>query len=979
MNIEEIVYQLQKKYFRRILLFNLLLLFGLLSVVSLVLSILIYWQVFFGRFLFPAIAGVVFLIVGVNFYQQKNWLKKDWLKYLSRITDQKYPDDISNAISLKKFCDQNNLTGAMARTFRQKIGVSLEKFHPDFSNLRRKVFSLLILLLVSFCWLVFSPHLLFNFIRWYRGKAEEIFQVSPGNIRLDCGSDQNIIINLKTPGLSPVIFLKDNHHWRKVIPAPVSESSFQYTVRNIQKDTFYFGMVAGLKSQVFCLEVVFPPQIAFEEIEYHYPEYTGQKKFISSSSLVRAVVYSRVILKMYSSQKLKKATLITTTQHYPAQLSPDGMRFNVGLVLTASDTYYFQLQTPDDRIYLTEFYNMEVIPDNPPTVEITVPAEDLRAEKLDVVPLLARLEDDFGIKNVELVWRVNSGEWKITPVKQFAVPVKSEILMSEIKLSEYNLRENDRLEYYLRATDNSPTKNFGRSLTYEIEIAGYFSSHQKLTEELKQWQKDLIQEVARQGLLVEDLSEALSSTTTPKSEQFYLWQQQQESINKQIKNLTEQLGDILSFLEKDPLTDFYTYTEFQATQRNLNDLSANNLLRGAKNLSERNLPLAHQELSQALKVLEKLAVFSEDVWQYHQWRSLLDKSDESLKLLDSIQENLAKAPNREKIARELKEIESLLREIEQLLVSANELPEEFVNQPAIKELNFSQEKDLLQKLNEQITAGDFAGVENLLKQLRQELLQLKETLARSGESIQLRDTAGKTLQKYQQLNQQLEEIIQEQTRLLNLTAELENQRQHYLFRQQEEALKAGTTVFSDLSRTPLNFLKDNKDRLKEFSSQQEKILIRTKNFSDDLNEFSRQTATLPLMALENISEAIKYQKTSKETLDSGETGKSSVAQGQALQKLQDALEMLGEAQKQYAQGQARAGEKTATSLQALKGFSGGRGGITGIRIEPVRLPRPEDFRQPKDFRQEILDALKEKYPANYEKSIKEYYQRLLEQ
>jgi hypothetical protein len=57
-----------------------------------------------------------------------------------------------------------------------------------------------------------------------------------------------------------------------------------------------------------------------------------------------------------------------------------------------------------------------------------------------------------------------------------------------------------------------------------------------------------------------------------------------------------------------------------------------------------------------------------------------------------------------------------------------------------------------------------------------------------------------------------------------------------------------------------------------------------------------------------------------------------------------------------------------------------RGGqrSSGLDVNKVRLPRADDYRPPKEIREEILNALKEKYPKTYESIIHKYFKRLAE-
>ena len=52
------------------------------------------------------------------------------------------------------------------------------------------------------------------------------------------------------------------------------------------------------------------------------------------------------------------------------------------------------------------------------------------------------------------------------------------------------------------------------------------------------------------------------------------------------------------------------------------------------------------------------------------------------------------------------------------------------------------------------------------------------------------------------------------------------------------------------------------------------------------------------------------------------------------------------------------------------------GGRSGFRRGIVRIPGPEEYTPPKEFREEIMESLKEKYPKSEENVIKDYFKRL---
>ena len=56
----------------------------------------------------------------------------------------------------------------------------------------------------------------------------------------------------------------------------------------------------------------------------------------------------------------------------------------------------------------------------------------------------------------------------------------------------------------------------------------------------------------------------------------------------------------------------------------------------------------------------------------------------------------------------------------------------------------------------------------------------------------------------------------------------------------------------------------------------------------------------------------------------------------------------------------------------------GEGGYTGCRSGFVKIPSKDEYRPPKEFREEIIKSLRQKYPQKYEIIIKDYFKRLIE-
>jgi len=56
----------------------------------------------------------------------------------------------------------------------------------------------------------------------------------------------------------------------------------------------------------------------------------------------------------------------------------------------------------------------------------------------------------------------------------------------------------------------------------------------------------------------------------------------------------------------------------------------------------------------------------------------------------------------------------------------------------------------------------------------------------------------------------------------------------------------------------------------------------------------------------------------------------------------------------------------------------GEDGDSGFSMEEVKIPTAEAYKVPKEFRQDILDAMKQGLPQKYQELNKDYYRKLVE-
>ena len=105
----------------------------------------------------------------------------------------------------------------------------------------------------------------------------------------------------------------------------------------------------------------------------------------------------------------------------------------------------------------------------------------------------------------------------------------------------------------------------------------------------------------------------------------------------------------------------------------------------------------------------------------------------------------------------------------------------------------------------------------------------------------------------------------------------------------------------------------------------------------------------------------------------------------AAQELRSIGKQMDEAKGELARGSARDGsgkardaaERLGKLRESLKGDSGGNGGQGNRQRELVRIPGADDSKAPREWRQELMEAMREQAPDKYGEEVRRYYEELV--
>ncbi|MFH1368820.1 MAG: DUF4175 family protein [Elusimicrobiota bacterium] len=899
------------------------------------------------------------------------------------------------------------------------------------------------------------------------------FSVSPGSAIIPWGNPVNIEAAGKLPlNGEPELRIKKDK-WEKLAFTRKDEGTFSFMISRLTEKLEYCVLWDELRTENFTLTPEAPPQLGNYEIKYTYPEYTGMPVHtVKGNPNVSAPAGSSVDIKAVSNKELSKAALASSWKTvYPAAVKNN--KVSASFRLRQSGTYKFLIEDlngvsdsdpPEYAVFIT--------PDRAPEIELLTPSQDLIVSPDDEIPLVIQATDDFGLTQTDLVCKIGGREQERVTIDRPPKNTYSKTFEFRWKLKDFDVRAGDKIIYHLEAWDNDTVNGpkFSATDPLSIETTDYEIEHKKIEKDLESFRKELLRILADQTAAKERLAPvSLQFTSTG----YALLAEGQKKVKNGFKSPLASLSGIIERMEADPYTDYSTFSEYKGMLEHVDYLDKKPAVRALEAIGNKNWDDTEKQQNEIIAVLEKLTLLSEDIWQYQKMRDLFDSGSEleknSSELLDMIKNRKAQP---EELKRSLEKINELLEKISrQLSDMPHELPEDFINSPAVKQLDLNKAKSLAERLRDAIDKGDYELAQELAAQMQEQLQEMLATMQKAGESVGFSKNSSQILeQKLLEQKIELDRIIKNQEKILGETEKLDEKRREALFKKQENLLgqlaekqkglirekervrsqasariphfdpltqqtnKLMNMVLEEFEKKRVYYsqkylediIKDMEtekgllsgnpqalgqelsahlaEKTREVSEGEKEILSQLKqklsenmfsqgeenkmralgkeqndlsdatlNFRKSLEEFARESTAVPPEAFESLDGAAGDMKDASAQLNSKDTPSALESGREALEKLQSGFGQLQAASEQMEGEAGNSGKPVSGSIQVRSA-----GGMKGVRAMPVKLPGIEEYRPPKEFRQDILDALREKYPKEFDKIIKDYYKRLTE-
>jgi hypothetical protein len=318
----------------------------------------------------------------------------------------------------------------------------------------------LVLMLLAPTHLRHSASALLNLSRSVEAASPYRIEVTPGNVTVARGADQAITAQLSGfASEQAALFSRqgaDAQYER--LPMLRDESgAFEAMLFDLGAPLDYFVESDGIRSPVFKLNVIDLPYVKRLDLEYLFPQYTGlPSQTVEDGGDVAVLRGTEVRLHAITTMRAPGGRiLLNDSKSIPLSVGADGT-LRGSFTVEGDGFYRIELQDSNGK-HMTGSpqYTIDALTDQTPLVSFSAPRRDVTATPIEEVFVEAQADDDFGVRDLQLVYSVNGGpEKSIRLFGGSGDPAREVSAGHTFYLEELGLQAGDFVSYFARVRDN---------------------------------------------------------------------------------------------------------------------------------------------------------------------------------------------------------------------------------------------------------------------------------------------------------------------------------------------------------------------------------------------------------------------------------------------------------------------------------------------------------------------------------------------
>ena len=266
-----------------------------------------------------------------------------------------------------------------------------------------------------------------------------------------------------------------------------------------------------------------------------------------------------------------------------------------------------------------------------------------------------------------------------------------------------------------------------------------------------------------------------------------------QKLNAQLSALDNNMKNLVDRMENDPLADYGVWMEHKQMLETLEHLAKNTGPSTQAALQTQNQSAAKRDLDEISNELERMTALSENLSKTQKARDVLESGDNLEKagedLAHALEDGKITPEARAKVNQLLEEANKQLAEIAHALQDMpQELPEDFVNQEGMKNLDLGKSQDILSQINQAMADGDAAKALLLAQSFAEMAKKMNKQLSKAHEAFTEAHSAEKLNEQIGEQSKELDKITERQSKLLDQTQRIASQQYARSMAEQADAL-----------------------------------------------------------------------------------------------------------------------------------------------------------------------------------------------
>jgi hypothetical protein len=622
---------------------------------------------------------------------------------------------------------------------------------------------------------------------------EAFVRVTPGDAEVPWGGRADIAVACLAPSLEkPVLKVKAGRHWNPVAPKNNSGDMLEFSLDRLTEPVIYRVDWNGESSRRYRLTPVKPIAVTAFDITLTPPAYTGEEPVKMSEPSIAALPGSKVDYGIEISQPVE-ATRLTPPEHPPLAGRPRGATSSL-FSFVAEKPGFLSIEGQVGGVWrpLGDRYALTLRDDKAPSVTLLSPEQDLVLGERERLPITYEASDDVGLGSAALEWQRSGEAVQSREIQRFEPGRKSALSTFDWDVPQEKFRAGEFVRYRVTVFDRNTVTGPGRASTpwRSLELRSFEQAHQNLEKELEAWRGEVLDALANANTLRKKLDK---ESPTP-AEQAQSGRDLAGSTHK----LEEKLERLVSHMEADPLADYSVWMEHRSMEDNLSAMNRSLLPDIQNALNNQQKSAASARLGDLSAELERMAALSEDLSKRQKARDVQESGEDLSKTGDDLEKELSQAAAKGSLSEaDKKKLNSLLADAQKALQDIarslqqmpQELPEDFVNQDALKKINLAQSQDALSKIQEALARGDVKGALAMAQQFRAQVQSMRDQIGKAHQEYE-KGRSAETMSKTMSAEQQkLDQIAKDQMDVLAKTQALEAKRMEAAREKQKNRLK----------------------------------------------------------------------------------------------------------------------------------------------------------------------------------------------